>query len=65
MLRNSGRIIGVVLALLGALWTLQGFNILAGSRMSGDSFWAGAGLVVLVGGLVILALTLRAAPSRT
>ena len=65
MLRISGRIIGVVLALLGAIWTLQGFNILAGSRMSGDSFWAGAGLVALVGGLVILALSLRAAPSQT
>ena len=51
MRRNAGRVIGVVLALLGALWTLQGFNILAGSRMSGDSFWAGAGLVVLVAGL--------------
>lgn len=42
--------IGIVLLLIGAVWTLQGLNILLGSPMTGQPFWAIAGIVcILVG----------------
>lgn len=49
-----GTIVGVVLVLLGGLWTLQGSNMLAGSVMSGQSQWLYIGLVVVAVGLVVL-----------
>ncbi len=49
-----GTIVGVLLVLLGGLWTLQGSNVLAGSVMSGQSQWLYIGLIVLVVGLVVL-----------
>lgn len=45
---------GVVLLAIGALWTLQGSNIIAGSAMSGQSHWLYIGIIVLLGGLVLL-----------
>ena len=53
------RAFGVVLCLLGSIWLLQGLNVLPGSFMSGQSFWAGAGLVTLLVGLVLLYFGLR------
>ena len=49
---------GVVLDLLGTIWLLQGLNILGGSPMTGDPFWAVAGLVVIIVGALIVALGL-------
>ncbi|MET3897796.1 hypothetical protein ABIB57_001742 [Devosia sp. UYZn731] len=49
-----GNIVGVVLLLVGALWTLQGANVLAGSVMSGQSQWLYIGIVLLIVGLVAL-----------
>jgi uncharacterized protein YjeT (DUF2065 family) len=53
-MRIFGTIIGVVLVLLGGLWTLQGANMLAGSAMSGQSQWLYIGLIVVAIGLVVL-----------
>jgi hypothetical protein len=47
-------IVGVLMVLIGALWTLQGSNVLAGSVMSGQSIWLWIGIVVLVAGLGVL-----------
>ena len=52
-------IVGVILLGLGALWTLQGANILAGSVMSGQSQWLYIGIVVAVLGLGLLWWTYR------
>lgn len=52
-------IVGVVLLAFGALWTLQGANIVAGSVMSGQSQWLYIGIVVAVLGLVVLWWTYR------
>ena len=41
---------GIVLTLVGLVWTLQGFNVLPGSFMTGQPFWAGAGILCLVVG---------------
>ena len=45
-----GTIAGIVLLLVGALWILQGANILAGSVMSGQSQWLYTGIVVALVG---------------
>lgn len=55
-MRWVGIVVGVLLALLGALWLLQGIGVLGGSAMSGQSFWAAVGLVALVVGLGLLYL---------
>jgi hypothetical protein len=47
-------ILGVLLILAGAVWTLQGLNVLGGSAMSGDTTWAIVGPIVLVVGLIAL-----------
>ena len=37
--------IGLLLLLVGIVWILQGTNILPGSFMTGDPFWAMMGLL--------------------
>jgi hypothetical protein len=46
--------LGVLLVLAGIIWLLQGLNVLPGSFMTGQSFWAlvGAFCLVLGGGLL-------------
>ncbi len=39
-------ILGVILALVGILWILQGANVLPGSFMSGNMMWAYIGIVL-------------------
>ena len=48
-------IAGVVLVLLGGLWTLQGFGIVGGSFMTGSTMWLVIGLVVLAAGIALIA----------
>lgn len=45
--------VGIVLVLLGGLWTLQGVGILGGSVMSGQTFWATVGIILLIIGVVL------------
>jgi len=45
--------VGIVIFLLGLLWTLQGMNFVQGTQMSEESFWSNVGIVMLIGGLVI------------
>lgn len=52
-------IVGVIMLVLGAIWTLQGANIMAGSVMSGQSQWLYIGIVVAVLGLILLWWTWR------
>jgi hypothetical protein len=47
-------IAGVVMLIAGMVWLLQGVGILPGSVMSGEPFWAWAGLVFLVAGVTLL-----------
>jgi hypothetical protein len=49
-----GRIIGVVLVLIGGLWTLQGLNLVGGSFMTGSALWLVIGVVVVIAGLALL-----------
>jgi hypothetical protein len=54
---------GFVLALAGVIFTLQGVGVLGGSVMSGITFWAVAGPVIVVAGLVLTAIGLRDRPA--
>ncbi len=56
--------IGVLSLLVGVVWTLQGADVLMGSVMSGSSFWLGAGLVLLVVGLVLAGWGARAPSTK-
>lgn len=58
-MRRTLLIIGIVLILLGAVWSLQGLGVLLGSPMTGSSFWATAGLALIAGGIVLLVLGWR------
>jgi hypothetical protein len=46
-------ILGGLMVLMGGVWTLQGIGILPGSFMSGQTFWAVAGLLTLVAGAAL------------
>ena len=45
---------GAALLIMGAIWLLQGLNILPGSFMTGQQFWSWAGIAALVAGCVLL-----------
>jgi len=45
--------VGVLLVLVGALWTLQGLDYIGGSAMSGVTLWAVVGPVVAVAGNLV------------
>lgn len=51
--------LGVLLAIAGVVWTLQGLGYLSGSSMTGETFWALVGPVVAGFGIALLYLTLR------
>ncbi|MER7370640.1 hypothetical protein ACI2LC_23990 [Nonomuraea wenchangensis] len=55
---------GVLLALTGLVWTLQGLGVIGGSVMSGVTTWAVIGPIVLVVGLVLGFLGLRRLTGR-
>ncbi len=50
---------GGILLLLGLIWFLQGINILPGSVMTGQAFWAWAGVVCIVVGTGLLFVGLQ------
>jgi hypothetical protein len=56
---------GVLLALMGVIWTLQGLDVIKGSAlMSGKTLWAVIGPIVAILGAVLVARGLRARASR-
>jgi hypothetical protein len=59
MSRTVLLIVGVVIALIGLLFTLQGVGIVKGSAMTGSTLWTVIGPVIIVIGLVLAAIGLR------
>lgn len=51
---------GLLLGLIGAVWVLQGLDIVKGSGMSGHGFWAIAGIVLLAFAAALLRAAVRA-----
>ena len=58
-MRLVGSIAGVLLALIGCVWFLQGINVLPGSFMTGQTKWAVYGVITLVIGLAVVWLSRR------
>ncbi|MCO1659118.1 hypothetical protein [Pseudonocardia humida] len=52
--------LGVVLAVVGVVWTLQGAGLVGGSFMTGSRLWLVIGLLALVAGGWLLVRALRA-----
>lgn len=54
-MKKPGQIVlGVVLAILGSVFTLQGLGYLAGSPMTGVTLWAIVGPIVAILGIVLI-----------
>jgi hypothetical protein len=53
------KVAGVVLVIFGAIWFLQGINVLPGSFMTGQIQWAVYGGIAMVVGIVLLLLAKR------
>jgi hypothetical protein len=49
-----GTVVGILLILAGAVWFLQGINVIGGSMMTGQSQWAVYGSITLVIGVALL-----------
>jgi uncharacterized membrane protein len=54
MSRTLKMVVGVVLILVGVVWTLQGLDVMGGSGMSGHTVWAVIGPIVAVVGAYLL-----------
>lgn len=52
-------IVGVIVGAVGLVWTLQGMGVLPGSVMSGSTFWATVGPIVLLIGVVLIVIGSR------
>ena len=47
-------IVGALLVLIGAIWFLQGINVLPGSFMTGQTKWAVRGGIAFLAGIIVL-----------
>jgi hypothetical protein len=52
-------VLGVLLALLGGVWFLQGINVLPGSFMTGQVQWAIYGGIALIVGVALVVAARR------
>lgn len=59
MKRPSLVAVGVLLTVVGVIWTLQGLDYLGGSAMTGVTVWAVIGPVVAVVGLALAVAGIR------
>ena len=60
MNKNLQAGLGVLLILMGVVWTLQGLGYLAGSGMTGVTFWAIVGPIIAIVGVLVVARAFRA-----
>lgn len=59
-MKNWGLLgVGVLLGLLGAVWTLQGLNVITGSFMSGTKLWFTIGVLLIVVALLLIGIAVR------
>lgn len=58
-MRRSRIALAVLLTLVGLVWIGQGTGLIGGSAMSGSSFWAIVGAVLLAIAAVLVVLEVR------
>ena len=51
--------LGIIVTLMGAVFTLQGLGFISGSTMTGSTLWAILGPIIAVVGIVIVVLGMR------
>lgn len=56
---------GVVLVVIGCVFTLQGLGYLAGSAMTGVTLWAYIGPIVAIVGIVLIIRAVKAGRPRS
>ena len=56
--------VGVILALFGLIWALQGFGVLGGSPMSNTTTWSIIGPITALIGVVIALFSWRKLASK-
>ena len=56
--------IGIIVALFGLIWALQGFGVLGGSPMSNTTTWSIIGPITALIGIVIAAFSWRKLSSK-
>ena len=64
MNKNLQAGLGALLILVGLIWTLQGLGYLAGSVMTGVTFWAIVGPFVAIIGVLVVARAVRSRQPR-
>jgi hypothetical protein len=56
--------VGLIVALFGLIWALQGFGVLGGSPMSNTTTWSIIGPITVLIGIVIAAFSWRKLSSK-
>jgi hypothetical protein len=51
--------LGVIIAVFGAIFTLQGLGFIGGSAMTGSTLWAIVGPIIAIAGVVLALFGLR------
>jgi hypothetical protein len=51
--------LGAIMALMGAVWTLQGLGVIQGSAMSDQSVWAVVGPILAGFGVALVVVSAR------
>jgi hypothetical protein len=51
--------LGLMLTLFGLIWALQGFGVLAGSKMSNTTTWSITGPITALIGIVVAVVSWR------
>ena len=51
--------VGVIVAILGAVFTFQGLGFIGGSAMTGSTLWAVLGPIIAVVGIALVVVGLR------
>jgi glucose dehydrogenase len=62
-MRASRLVAAAILALVGVVWIGQGIGLIGGSAMTGSSFWAVAGIVLLAIAAVLVLWERRRSPA--
>jgi hypothetical protein len=60
VLKTVLTVLGVLMVVAGAIFTLQGIGLLKGSSMTGTTMWTVLGPIIAVAGLTLTVLARRA-----
>jgi len=56
--------VGLLAALFGLIWALQGFGVLGGSQMSNTTTWSITGPITMLIGIVVAVVSWRKLSSK-